>query len=101
MPAINIRAQTPPDIDAMSAEELDAEINKLLLLQQKLSPVRVDEQPSGFGFSLGGGWDDVPDYSPLRDGWREDADNLRGDMERVGLDMWIGLLRTARANKHA
>ncbi|MGI9338148.1 MAG: hypothetical protein ACR2P4_06550 [Gammaproteobacteria bacterium] len=79
---------TEADIGAMSAEELDSAIAQLRRRQEELAPVINDAE-------------DVPDFSTSGDGWETDAANLRGDMERVGLDMWIGILRTEQARKVA
>ena len=113
MPAINTRAQTPgdsapkvrtissaADIEKMSVEELDATIKAMRRRQEELSPVRHLDLGSSPGFDIFGGGDwEEPDLE--RNGWEVDAENLRGDMERVGLDMWIALLRTVRARKSA
>lgn len=75
-------------IGAMSAEELDTAIAQLRRRQESLSRA-----------VFGDGDNYAPDF---RNGdWETDAANLRGDMERVGIDMWIGLLRAERARKAA
>lgn len=82
------------DIGAMSAEELDDAIAQLRRRQKALAPDWQLPALSGFGF---GEWHKPPGIK-LR-GWHQDAANLRGDVERVGADMRIGMLRAAQARK--
>ena len=85
---------TKTNIGAMSAEEIDTAIGELQQRQAQLAPRW--QPPGSFGF---GQWHKPP--SVKSGGWHSDAEKLRGDMERVGIDMWIGVLRAAQARKTA
>ena len=36
---------------------------------------------------------------PITENWAQDTANLRGDMERIGRDMWIGVLQHSKSNR--
>ncbi len=99
MSTAHISAETPADIDAMSVEEIDAAIAELRRRQEadaREGARRLLEE-SAASLSLSR-WLSPP---PIEEAWKTDADNLSGDMERVGRDMWIAVLRAERARKTA
>ena len=91
--------RTAADLEAMSAAEIDAAIAELRRLQKKSLPPphRLSVWGDGFGAGFGGRWDfQIPS---IEESWAQDAANLRGDFERVGRDMWIGMLQHAKSEK--
>lgn len=97
------------DLEAMSAEEIDAAVAELRRRQKESAPVKFPSKRGGgiwggFGCGLSGGSGKrreelgLPDIDG--DGFAADAENLRGDLERVGRDMWLGLLRHAKSAKN-
>ena len=83
----------------MSADECDSAIRDLRQKQSESMPRTIVTGRSRSAWDWLTGMDDV-DISdlPLRrprsiaEDWEQDAANLRGDMNRVGRDMWIGML---------
>ena len=86
-------------IAEMSADECDSAIRDLRQKQSESMPRTIVTGRSRSVWDWLTDLDDV-DISdlPLRrprsiaEDWEQDAANLRGDMERVGRDMWIGML---------
>lgn len=101
--------QTAAELEAMGAEEIDAAITGLRRRQKESAPVKFRAvryfglRGDAFAGGLSGGTDKwwkefgIPDIE--EDGFAADAKNLRGDMERVGRDMWMGLLQHAKSAK--
>ena len=86
-------------IAEMSADECDSAIRDLRQKQSESMPRTIVTGRSRSVWDWLTDLDDV-DISdlPLRrprsiaEDWEQDAANLRGDMDRVGRDMWIGML---------
>ncbi len=99
--------QTAAELEAMSAEEIDAAIVELRRLQERNSPIKIARARlksrgvwgDAFGGGFGGGDGALYKIPSIAEGWAEDALNLRGDWERVGRDMWIGVLQNALIEK--
>lgn len=97
---------TKADVDAMSAAEIDAAIAELRRRQKRHPPAKVVrvrlKHGRVWGDAFGGGFFGrlrLPEIPSIEEGWAMDAANLRGDMERVGCDMWIGVLQHALSEK--
>ena len=91
--------QRQKHIAEMGADECDSAIRDLRQKQSESMPRTIVTGRSRSAWDWLTGMDDV-DISdlPLRrprsiaEDWEQDAANLRGDMNRVGRDMWIGML---------
>ncbi|MGI9296269.1 MAG: hypothetical protein ACR2QC_00030 [Gammaproteobacteria bacterium] len=90
------------ELEAMSAAEIDAAIAELRRRQKRSrpAPVRLSVWGDAFGGGFGGGGNSYRIPS-VQEGWAEDARNLRGDWEKVGRDMWIGMLQHAKSENSA
>ena len=100
--------RTAADLEIMSAEEIESLITELRRWQKASSPVKISrvrfKSRGVWGDAFGGGFfgrrrSSKTEIESVRGGWAKDAENLRGDWERVGRDMWIGLLQNALIEK--
>ena len=91
--------QRQKHIAEMSADECDSAIRDLRQKQSESMPTTILAGRSHSDWDWLTDLDDV-DISDLplsrprsiAKDWEQDAANLRADMERVGRDMWIGML---------
>ena len=93
------------DLEAMSAEEIDAAVAELRRRQKESAPVKFPSKRGwgvwgdAFAGGLDGGYS-PPKLPSIEECWAADAAKLRGDFERAGRDMWLGLLRHAKSAKN-
>ena len=102
--------QTADELEAMNTEEIDVIIAELRRRQKESASVKFRSARTlgvwgdAFGDGLDGGmrkWGkDLGILNIDEDGFVVDAENLQGDLERVGCDMWIGLLQHAKLSKN-
>ena len=109
MPKIVSLPETDAELNALSAAEIEALIAALRKKQEESSPsakiTRVRFKSRGvWGNAFGGGFRSrikKREIPSIAEGWARDAANIRGDFERVGRDMWIGVLQNALSEKRA
>ena len=109
MPKIVSLPETDAELNALSAAEIEALIAALRKKQEESSPAKIADEylKSGgvWGNAFGGGfwghWPSSLEMDSVQAGWETDAANIRGDFERVGRDMWIGVLQNALSEKRA
>ena len=96
--------RTAAELESMSAADINAAIAELRRLQRESLPIKPRIARFGIcGGALGGGLFGSTHRleMSMEDGFAIDAKNLHDDFERVGRDMWIGVLQHAQNSKNA
>ena len=95
----------------MSVEEIDNTIAELRRLQRLSAPVKI-RRKTFWDFTVDM-YDNIADIGnmsfsrfstprmskSISEDWEQDTANLRGDMERISRDMWIGILQHSKNNR--
>ena len=90
--------RTAAELEAMSAADINAAITELRRLQRESLPIKP--RIARFGICGGGLFGSTHRLEmSMEDGFAIDAKNLHDDFERVGRDMWIGVLQHAQNSK--